>query len=292
MVLKKQSLAGKVAVVTGAAGGLGSEVARTFAKAGADVAVTDFRAEPLEKTAQDIRNLGRKVIALVADITKSREIDLMIESTIAEFGKIDILMNTAGIARGIDIPIDNDSIVRGEQRKPIRETTDFERKPIWKITDDEWRMGIDVNLSGAFYCCRAVAKHLVGQKSGKVINVASGGGLRGMRDNYMYCCAKGGIIQLTRVLAITWAQDNIQVNCIAPGRFDSGHLPPERKAATAAFTPVGRVGEVQEFGSLGLFLASDASDYITGEVFLCDGGVLGGAHAPVGYAPIISIKEE
>ncbi len=108
----------------------------------------------------------------------------------------------------------------------------------------------------------------------------------------MYCCGKGGLIQLTRVLAITWAQDNIQVNCIAPGLVDSGHLPPDRKAAAGAFTPVGRVGEVPDIGALALLLASDASNYITGEVFLSDGDALGGAHAPSGYAPIITIKEE
>ena len=266
MVSEKRGLEQKVAIITGGGTGLGKAMALALAKEGADIVIAARRVEPIEQTAKEVSELGRRVLAIPTDVTDSQQVNRMVERTLSEMGRIDILINNAG-GGGV-------------------------RKPIWDITDEEWHRGMDTNLSSAFFCCRAVSKHLVAQKSGKVINIASGWGFRGMRDGYMYCCGKGGIIQLTRVLAITWAQDNIQVNCIAPGLIDSGHLPPERKAAAAAFTPVGRVGEVPDIGSLGLFLASDASNYTTGEVFLCDGAALAGAHVPYGYAPIITIKEE
>ncbi|MFH0768739.1 MAG: SDR family NAD(P)-dependent oxidoreductase [Chloroflexota bacterium] len=266
MVLEKRSLEGKVAVVTGAAGLLGSCLSQVLAEAGATVAVSDFRAEPLEKVAESVRQLGQKSIALLADITDSRQVDRMIEGAITKFGKIDILVNAAGIVRG-----------GGGER--INQA-----KPIWEITDNEWRTGIDVNLSGAFYCCRAVAKHLLSQKSGKVINFASGYGLRGGEGNFMYCCGKGGIIQLTRVLALTWAQDNIQVNTIVPG-----FIAATAEGRQAQFIPVGRTGIPSDIASLGLFLASDASNYITGGAFACDGGGLAGGYARTGYAPIINM---
>ncbi len=168
-------------------------------------------------------------------------------------------------------------------------------KPIWDITDEEWHLGIDTNLTGAFFCCRAVSKHLVAQKSGKVINVASGSGFRGERNYFMYPCAKGGVIQLTRSLALTWAQDNVQVNCLVPGWIDTHDWQPEPASrvprARREFIPIGRLGIPEEIGSLGLFLASDASDYITGGIFVADGGGLAGGYAPTGYAPIITMEE-
>jgi NAD(P)-dependent dehydrogenase (short-subunit alcohol dehydrogenase family) len=136
---------------------------------------------------------------------------------------------------------------------------------------------------------------MVERKSGKVINIASGYGLRGERDNFMYCCAKGGVIQLTRSLALTWGRHNIQVNAIAPGLFDTftSQFPiPEVKEfmeSRGRFIPVGRVGMPEEIGPLAVFLASAASNYITGEVFPIDGGALAGGYAPTGYAPIIPI---
>ena len=175
--------------------------------------------------------------------------------------------------------------------------------PLWEITDEEWHLGIDTNLSGTFFCCRAAGKYLITQKSGKVINIASGFGFRGRRNGYMYGIAKAGVIQLTRALALTWAQDNIQVNCIVPGLIDVSSLQPEslpqditrRMSATGAmgsFVPVGRVGIPSDIGSMALFLASDASGYITGGVFAVEGGGLAAGYTPVGYAPFITMKEE
>lgn len=280
MVPGRGRLKGKVAIITGGGTGLGRAMARALAREGADVVVTARRMGPLEEAAREVRELGGRALAISTDVTDSQQVNRMVERALAEMGRIDILINNAGI-------------VRGERSKPI-----------WDITDEEWRRGIDTNLSGAFYTCRAVGKHLVAQKSGKVVNVASGYGLRGGRDNYMYCCAKGGVIQLTRTLALTWARDNVQVNCLVPGFVSTRDLQPQPTAASrpegyrgmavpmsGELIPVGRIGVPEDIGSLGLFLASDASAYITGEVFAADGGGLAGGFAPTGYAPVISMRE-
>ena len=137
---------------------------------------------------------------------------------------------------------------------------------------------------------------MVEQKKGKIINVASGNGIRGARMDYMYGTAKAGVINLTRVLAITWAQDNVQVNCIAPGFVDVRALQPEPITTPLPrdpeFIPVGRFGIPEDIAYLNLFLASDASNYITGAIFVNDGGGMAGGFAPSGYAPIITIKED
>lgn len=272
MVVDRLSLQGKVAIVTGGGTGLGRAMCLALAEFGADIVAAARRVELIEETASAVRELGRRALAIPTDVTDSRQVQSMVERTLSELGRIDILVNNAGIVRG-EVP-----------------------KPIWEISDAEWHLGIDTNLSGAFYCCRAVARHLAEQKSGKVINIASGWGLRGGRHNYMYCCAKGGVIQLTRSLAISLADDNVQVNCIAPGFFATFPIdtPEVREffASRGRFIPVGRVGEPREIGPLAVFLASSASDYITAEVFIIDGGALAGGYAPTGYAPTIPIKED
>lgn len=271
MVSGKRGLEGKVAIITGGGTGLGKAMALALAKEGADIVVTGRRVAPVEQTAKEVSGLGRRALAVPTDVTDSQQVNRLVERTLSEMGRVDILINNAGI-------------VRGEQRKLI-----------WDITDEEWHLGIDTNLTGSFFCCRAVGKHLVAQKSGKVINVASGMGLRGGRDNYMYCCAKGGVIQLTRSLALTWAQDNVQVNCIVPGFIDTSTLQPETRATPIARgenIPMGRLGVPSDISSLGLFLASDASDYITGGIFAADGGGLAGSFAPTRYAPIITMEED
>jgi NAD(P)-dependent dehydrogenase (short-subunit alcohol dehydrogenase family) len=272
MVSGKGTLDGKVAIVTGGGTGLGKTMALAMAKEGADIVVASRRVEAIEPAAKEVTALGRRGLAISTDVTDSQQVNNLIERTISEMGRLDILINNAGI-------------VRGQQRKPF-----------WEITDEEWHLGIDTNLSGAFFCCRAVGKHFVDQKSGKVINVASGNGLRGGRGDYMYGTAKAGVIELTRVLAITWAEDNIQVNCIAPGFVDVGALQPVPRSGPmmrrSEFIPVGRFGVPEDIGHLGLFLASDASDYITGGIFANDGGGLAGGFAPTGYAPIITLKED
>jgi len=271
MVSDKQGLAGKVAVITGGGTGLGKATALALAGAGAGIVVAARRVELIEETAAEVAALGVKGLAIPTDVTDSGQVNRLIERTLKEMGRIDILINNAGIVRGA------------------------ERKQIWDLTDDDWHLGMDTNLSGTFYCCRAVSRYLVDQKRGKVINVSSGYGLRGGRDNYMYACAKGAVIQLTRSLALTWAGDNIQVNCIVPGFIDVSSLRPGPRTpplTRGEFIPVGRLGVPEDISSLALFLCSDASDYITGAMFAVDGGALAGGYSTTGYAPVIAMEED
>lgn len=272
MVSGKGTLAGKVAIVTGGGTGLGKTMALLMAKEGASVVVASRRMEAIEPAAKEIAELGGRGLAIQTDVTDSNQVKRLIERTLSEMGGLDILVNNAGIVRG------------------------QARRDLWDITDEEWHLGIDTNLGGTFFCCRAALKHFVEQKHGKIINIASGNGLRGQRGDYMYGTAKAGVINLTRVLAITFAQNNIQVNCIAPGFVDIRALQPVPVTTPIGrnpdFIPVGRFGVPEDIGNLGLFLASDASDYITGGLFANDGGGLAGGVAPTHYAPVINMKED
>jgi len=247
---------------------LGTAMSLALAEAGADIVVTDFRRQDGEDTVVEVKSLSRKAVFIAADVTKSEEVNSMMAEAISQWGKVDILVNCAGIVREQD-----------EGRLA---------KPMWEITDYDWHLGMDTNLTSAFFCSRAVAKHMVERKKGKIISVASGFGLRGLRNGFMYCCAKGGVIQLTRVLALTFARDGINANCVAPGVYRTLRSK-ESYDARAEFIPVGRVAEPREIGALVVYLASEASDYVTGEVFLTDGGTFAGGSAPVGYAPVINI---
>jgi len=174
-------------------------------------------------------------------------------------------------------------------------------KSMWEISDQDWRIGIDVNLSGAFYGSRAVSKYFADRKSGKIILLASGEGFRGQRNSFMYNTAKAGVVNLTRVMALTLAEYNIRVNCIVPGFVDTYEYQPEEyqkvmnsvraSGGRKLFVPVGHTGKPDDIGYVALFLCSDASDYITGGCFIADGGGLAGGFATTGYAPVVSLKE-
>jgi NAD(P)-dependent dehydrogenase (short-subunit alcohol dehydrogenase family) len=266
------TLKGKVVAITGGGTGLGKTMALAMANEGADVVVAARRTNAIEQTAAEARELGSRALAISTDVTDSKQCDNLIERTIAEMGGLDVLVNNAGIVRG-QVP-----------------------KPLWEIPDEEWHQGIDTNLSGTFFCCRRALKHFVEQNRGKIINIASGNGMRGQRGDYMYGTAKAGVINLGRVLAMTFSTYNIQINTIAPGFVDVRHLQPEPSTREVArqprFIPVGRFGVPADIGDLGLFLASDASDAITGGLFASDGGGLAGGFAPTGYAPVIELKED
>jgi NAD(P)-dependent dehydrogenase (short-subunit alcohol dehydrogenase family) len=268
-MLEKFSLHGKVAVVTGGGGGLGTAISLSLAKAGADIVVTDFRHQDGEKTSARVLETGRKSVFFPADITKSSEVNSMMSRAIAQWGHVDILINCAGIVRS--------------------KTGDATRRSLWDISDQDWSLGINTNLSGAFFCSRAVAKHMVERKWGRIVNIASGWGLRGLRNSFMYNTAKAGVITLTMTLALTFAKDGIRANCIAPGLFRTWE-PQERYESRGQFIQMGRVGQPEEIGALAVFLSSDAADYITGELFPVDGGTLADGYAPTGYAPVIPMK--
>jgi NAD(P)-dependent dehydrogenase (short-subunit alcohol dehydrogenase family) len=269
------SLNGKVIIITGGGTGLGSAMAFRLAEEGADIVVAARRVEPLEETAAGVRERGRKALVVPTDVTDTAQVNHLIEKTLAEMGRIDVLINNAGI-------------VRGEKARTM-----------WEISDQDWRIGIDVNLSGAFYCSRAVSKYFAERKSGKIILVASGEGFRGQRNGFMYNTAKAGVVNLTRVMALTLAEYNIHVNCIVPGFVDTYELQPEEsrklmavtRATRRVFIPVGHVGQPDDIAYLALYLCSDASDYVTGGYFVSDGGGLTGGFATTGYAPIVSLME-
>lgn len=260
MILESFSLEGKVAIITGAGRGLGRAMAIRFANCGADIVAASRTLAQLEETAAAVRALGRRCLVKPTDVTSSAQVNALVDAAIAEFGQIDILVNNAGI---------------GE---------DSFGKRIEKITDEDWRAGIDTNLSSQFYCARAAIPHMVKRKRGKIINVASGYGLRGGKHNYMYACSKGAVLQLTRSLALTYADDNIQTNCIVPGIFPHNEALMEFFKG-GKFIPVGRVGEDEDVGPLAVFLAADASNHINGELVIIDGGGLAGGITPTGVAP-------
>src|SRR5262249_27963524 len=174
MILDSFNLDGKVAIVTGAGRGLGRAMALRLAACGADVVAAARTVAQLEQTAEGVQKFGRRCLIKSTDVAVSEQVNAMVAAALNEFGRVDVLINNAG---------------GGEDQLG---------KPLDQITDAEWRRGIDVNLSSQFYCARAVIPHMVSRKRGKIINVASGYGLRGEKHNYMYACSKGGVIQLTR----------------------------------------------------------------------------------------------
>ena len=164
-------------------------------------------------------------------------------------------------------------------------------RPVEAITDEQWRTGLDVNLSGAFYCCRAILPHMMRQGSGKIINVTSGLGVRAGRNNIMYSTAKAGLINFTRALAMNYADKNIQSTLILPGIFP--HDDPALLAywQGGKFIPVGRPGKDNELGPLCVFLASDLANYMNGEFVALEGGGLAGGQVPTGFAPVVPLPE-
>jgi NAD(P)-dependent dehydrogenase (short-subunit alcohol dehydrogenase family) len=267
MLEEKLSLKGKTVVITGGGTGLGREMSLSMARAGADLVIAARRTGPIGEVAEMVKELGRRAIAVSTDVTDSAQVNRLMETALAEFGQVDVLFNNAGIVRG-----------QGST-------------PIWDITDDDWRIGIDTNMSSAFYCSRAIAKHMVERGQGKIVNVSSGYGFRGGRDNYMYCVGKGGVVQLTRTLATSLGRYGITSTCIVPGFLPTEGTDESRLTLPRGdFIPIGRVGNPREIGAVAVFLASSASDYMNGESFVADGGGLAGGFAPTGYAPEIPLQ--
>jgi 3-oxoacyl-[acyl-carrier protein] reductase len=266
-MLEKLQLEGRVAVVTGGSGGLGMAIAIALAEAGANIVVNGRRAEAGEQTVVEVRKIGREAVFIKADVTKTDEINNLMSKAIEQWGRVDILANCAGIVKS-----------------ETGESTSVSRKPLWELTDEEWHMGMDTNLSGAFFCTRAISKHMAERKSGRIINISSGFGYRGLKNAFMYTAAKAGLITLTMSLSLTLAEYGINVNSIAPGLFRT-YGTKERYDASAKYIPIGYVGESAEVGGLAVYLASDASDYVTGETFIIDGGALANGAAPSGYIP-------
>jgi 2-deoxy-D-gluconate 3-dehydrogenase len=245
------SLDGRVAIVTGAAGGLGASYAVALARAGADVAVHDRL--PGDATCEAIRALGRRAVAVVGDITDPETPARLVRETTAALGGLDIVVNNAGTIR----------------RSPAAETT-----------DEDWLAVIDVNLSAVFRMCRAAGRHMLAQGRGKIVNVASLLAFQGGILVPAYAASKGGVAQLTKALSNEWAGKGINVNAIAPGYVRTANTAPlqadpVRSRQIVDRIPAGRWAEPEDVAGGVVYLCSPAADYVHGHVLVVDGGWMG-----------------
>jgi NAD(P)-dependent dehydrogenase (short-subunit alcohol dehydrogenase family) len=256
------NLEGKVALVTGAALGLGRSFARTLAEAGADVAIADINKDRLNETEGILRKTDRKILKIVADVSEPSHVARMVDETVSNLGQLDIAVNNAGIVH-----------------KPYR----FHETPL-----EEWHRLMAINMTGVFVCMQKEIELMIKGQSGVIINIASILGLRGLAPEFMprvsYVAAKHAVIGLTKQAALEYAGDGIRVNAIAPGWFEGTEIARERLAGVneeyfkertqkiLEATPMKRRGQVQELIGLLLYLASDASSFVTGQTFTVDGG--------------------
>jgi len=254
MIEKLFSLQGKVALITGGSRGIGRSIALTFAEAGADLAVSSRNKRPpeLENVAEEIRALGKKAIAIPAHVGKKEDVGRLVQKILGEYGRIDILVNNAGA-------------------NPILSTlVDLEEEAFEKV--------LEVNLKGAFLMSQAVAKEMIKQGGGRIINISSISGLRARADRTgAYCISKAAMNMMTQVMARELAQHHILVNAIAPGSIKTefsrvNWTDPERKEQRIREIELKRFGEPEEVAGLALFLASGASSFVTGEIIRVDGG--------------------
>lgn len=274
MFPKEYSIEGKVAIVTGASRGIGRSIALTLAEAGADVTVAARTVKQIEQTADEIRRLGRKALVVPTDVSKSDQVKNVVEQTASEFGRIDILVNNAGI--DILKPIAFVPEMK-ERRLPEWQVADSWDTP---LTEAEWHQVIDTNLTSAFLFAQAIAPHMLRQKKGKIINISSTSSDLGTPYFSAYCVSKAGLSMFTRCLASEWAPFNICVNAVGPGVIvtemsEEVLQKPGLREFVLNFIPASRFGETRDVALLVLFLASEASSFITGQTFYIDGGQLG-----------------
>ncbi len=246
------SLAGKVALVTGGSRGLGRGIALALARAGADVAVASRNRAALEEVAGEIRELGRRSVAVVADVSRVDEAKRTVEETTSALGKLDIVVNAAGVNQ---------------------------RCPSLEVTEELWDFILDTNLKGTFFVCQAAAAVMREEGGGSIINIASLLSGVGIPTLAPYAASKAGVVGLTRVLAAEWGPLGIRVNCIAPGYFRTAMTKslfsdPNWYARLKRQVPLGREGLPEDLAGAAVFLASDASRYVTGQVIYVDGGFI------------------
>ncbi len=250
-------LTGKVAIVTGAKGGMGRTHALVLAKAGAKLVVSDISQEECEKVVEEIKKTGGEAIAVKCDISNKTEVEELVKRTVEKFDKVDILVNNAGICQF---------------------------KPFLDLTEEEWDRTLNINLKGYFLCSQAVAKEMAKQKKGVIVNIASiamGQVGIGFATLTHYCASKGGIVAMAETLALELAPYNIRVNTVAPGLIDTPMVAsikqdPKTMEGILSRIPLRRAGNPEEVSNLVLFLASDESSYMTGSVMVVDGGWLAG----------------
>jgi NAD(P)-dependent dehydrogenase (short-subunit alcohol dehydrogenase family) len=243
-------LSGRVALVTGAGRGLGYHAALALARYGADLVLCSRTLSELEKAKGEIEKLGRRVFIQQMDVTRISEIHHMVEASLEVFGHLDILINNAGI----NIP-----------------------QPAIDVTEEAWDRLMNTNLKGLFFCAQAVGKVMIRQKRGKVINISSQAGVVAIPNRVAYCSSKGAVNLLTKALAVEWAPHNIQVNAIGPTFIETPFTKPMLENATfreyvVGNIPLGRLGQPEDVVGAVIYLASEASNLVTGHLLLVDGG--------------------
>jgi NAD(P)-dependent dehydrogenase (short-subunit alcohol dehydrogenase family) len=249
--LKRFQLTGKVALITGGSRGIGKAIALCLAEAGADIILASRKLPDLEETAQEISQTGRKILTVPSNVRHLTEIDNLVKKSLEEFNRIDILVNNAAT-------------------NPVFGS-------VFNIDEKAWEVTIGLNLKGCFFLSQAVGKIMRDKGGGNIINISSAEGVRPRVGNGVYSISKAGVIMLTQVLAQEWGQYNIRINAIAPGfvrtRFSKVVLDnPELFAEIQKNTALGRIAKAEEIANAALFLASEASSYITGQTILIDGG--------------------
>jgi len=241
-------LTGKVAIVTGAGQWIGKEIALRLAGEGADVVVDDIVIERANEVADEIRGMGRKALAVKTDVTKRVEVEAMVKAALDEFGKIDILVNNVG----------------GSGDKTLPTFT--------KSTEEHWDTVIARNLKSTANCCRAVINHMMDRRTGKIVNISSGSGVRGMPGFVAYSASKAGVIGLTMSLSQEVASYGVRVNCVSPGPIGSAQpIPPEFEAKMAILSGLGTQGKPEQVAALVAFMASDEADFINGQNYAMAG---------------------
>lgn len=250
----------KNVIVTGAAQGIGKAIAMAFAREGANLVLADTNYKKLQETAAEAEKFGRNSLCLSIDVTVPRQVKEMVDKAIETFGKIDVLVNNAGILRAV---------------------------PFLDATEEDWDLTLAVNLKGVFLCSQAVAQKMVTRKSGRIINVASNAGKVPRVNNAAYCASKAGVILLTKVMALELAKYGITANALCPGATETELLVKTQSGSLSqgldgiikgsletfrAGIPMGRLAKPEEQASMVLYLASEAARHITGQTFIVDGG--------------------
>jgi NAD(P)-dependent dehydrogenase (short-subunit alcohol dehydrogenase family) len=250
MNLKIFDLTGKTAMVTGSTKGLGQVAAVALAKAGADVAICGRNRENLDNVSKSIKKMGRESAGFFLDVTSKQSVQEGVNQILNHFGKVDILVNNAGVNY---------------------------RVPVLEFPEEQWDLIINTNLKGYFLVARAVASQMIQRGYGKIINISSIFGLTSLPDQLAYSASKGGVNQLTKVMALEWAKKGVRVNAVGPTYFETELVTqirndPERFNFINERTPMGRWGQPEEIEGIIIFLAAPASDFITGQIIYIDGG--------------------